>query len=200
MNTKTETEFDADYYRRFYRDRKTRCADPSDVQRTARFLTSYLAYVQFPVHSILDMGAGLALLRKPLLKHWPDATYTGVERSAYACEVAGLVHGSVVDFRMRGRADLVICQGVLQYLTDHDAALAIDNLARLCKGVLFLDVLTADDWQRNAVDKERTDGLVHLRAADFYRDRLDQHFVPMGGGLFVRQGAKVALYSLEAQL
>jgi len=101
--------------------------------------------------------------------------------------------------RELGRAtfDLVICQGVLQYLDDRTAARALANLARWTDGVLFLEALTRRDWRENC-DRERTDGDVHLRDGAWYRRRLARHFQRCGGGVFVARAAGCSLFELES--
>jgi len=66
----------------------------------------------------------------------------------------------------------------------------------LCRGVLYLEVLTAEDW-RDACDRNATDGQVHRRPAAFYRKRLARNFITLGGGLFAHRDADVVLYALE---
>ena len=188
--------FDASYYARYYRDARTRVTEPADTRQLASFVASYLKYLGQPVANILDLGCGLGQLRKPLLQHFPGARYVGVEKSDYVCARHGFQRGSVVDFRARGRFDLVICKGVLQYLDAREAALALENLARLCRGCLYLEALTREDWQQ-AADRQRTDGAVYLRAASFYRRRLRPHFTPAGGGIFVHERSAAVLYALE---
>jgi hypothetical protein len=102
----------------------------------------------------------------------------------------------VVDYDHGRSVDLVICQGVLQYLDDPAAAAAIDNLARHCHGALYLEALTRADWEKNC-DRSVTDGAVFLRPGAFYRRRLRPHFASCGGGLFVRRDAGVSLFELE---
>jgi len=63
--------------------------------------------------------------------------------------------------------DLVICHDVLQYLDARDAAGAIRNLGRLCRGVLHFSVLTSEDWERHC-DRNATDRNAHLRPAEWY--------------------------------
>jgi len=53
---------------------------------------------------------------------------------------------------------------VLQYLPNADAAAAIDNLARLCHGAMYFNLLTREDWEENC-DRQRTNGEVYLRSS-----------------------------------
>lgn len=188
--------FDAAYYRRFYGDAATRVVSKQDIARLVRFVTGYLAYLELPVRRVLDAGCGLGWWRAPLLRRYPKAVYTGIEVSDYLCAVHGWQQASVVDYRAEPPFDLVVCQGVLQYLDDHEAAAAIDNLAALCRGALYLEALTREDWSRS-VDRTRTDGAVKLRNGRWYRKRLARHFLNAGGGLYVHRDAPVVLFELE---
>jgi len=191
-----ERHFDAAYYQRFYENPDTRVADAEDIGRLGHFVGAYLRYLELPVRRVLDMGCGMGLWRPVINALFPEATYTGVEISAHLCKTLGYTRGSAVDYVGRGQYDLVICQGVLQYLSNGDAKKALANLARLCRGVLYLEALTQEDWDHNC-DQQRTDGDVFLRPAAFYRQRLARPFVALGGGLFLARQAPVTLYELE---
>jgi SAM-dependent methyltransferase len=196
MSGKRSFAFDARYYQRYYRDARTRVTESTDSTQLVDFIAGYLGYLGQPVRNILDLGCGLGVLQKPLLRRFKGARYVGVEQSQYACERYGFTQGSVTDFRSRGRFDLVICKGVLQYLDARDAARALANLAELCRGCLYLEALTREDWQ-DAADRKRTDGDVYLRPASFYRRRLRGPFQPAGGGIFVSERSPAVLYALE---
>lgn len=188
--------FDRDYYDRYYEDPKTRVSSGDDAERLAGLLGAYVRYLGQPVRNVLDLGCGSGQMRDALRGEFPRATYLGVERSEYACQRYGFRQGSVVDFKTRGRFDLVICKGVLQYLTRREAEQALDNLASLCRGCLYLEALTREDWD-DACDRRRTDGAVYLRPASFYKRRLRKHFRSAGAGVFVHERSPVVLYSLE---
>ena len=189
-------DFDAAYYERFYLDPRTRVAEPVDIEIQARFLASYLDYLKIRVRWILDLGCGLGRLCEPLLARFPRARYTGVEVSGHLCAQLGWVHDSVVTFRSRRRFDLVVCQDVLQYLDDAEAELAMQNLARLCRGALWFGALTREDWEENC-DQSRTDGNGYVREGSWYRDRLAPAFVCAGGGVFVARRAGVVMFELD---
>jgi len=190
--------FDRGYYDRYYEDPKTRVSSGADAKRLAQLLGAYLRYLDQPVRNVIDLGCGSGQMRAALRGEFPGASYLGVERSEYACNRYGFTRGSVVDFKTRGRFDLVICKGVLQYLTRSEAERALETLAALCRGCLYLEALTREDWD-DACDQRRTDGAVYLRRASFYKTRLRKHFRSAGGGLFLHERSPVVLYSLESQ-
>ena len=195
--------FGADYYQRYYDNADTRVSDVSEIRRLGTFVAGYLQYLQIEVRSILDVGCGVGHWRTVSEDLWPDARYYGVEYSEHLCDQLGWHQGSIVTLDPKkdlGRAtfDLVVCQGVLQYLSDRNAASAINNLARWSDGALYLEALTKLDWQENC-DQSVTDGDVYLRAGDFYRKRLDRHFQDCGGGVFCNLRAGVSLFELEGR-
>jgi len=91
----------------------------------------------------------------------------------------------------------VICYDVLQYLDSDAASRALRNLSRLCAGVLFFTALTRVDWEHNC-DRSRTDANVHLRSAHWYRTRLRRDFREAGAGFWLRRGAPLGIWELEA--
>ncbi len=187
--------FDRDYYDRFYRDPSTRVADVSHYERLGRFVGSYAALLDVEIRSILDLGCGLGQWRSVAETHFDGAAFEGVEVSAYLCEELGWTQGSADTFRGEPR-DLVVCQGVLQYLNARAATRAIRNIARHATELAYVEVLTAEDWERHC-DQSKTDGDVYLRPAAWYRTRLHACFEPLGGGLFLPHDSDVVLYELE---
>lgn len=190
-------QFDRHYYERFYLDPKTRVTDRAAIDRLGDFACSYLQYWALPVARVLDVGCGIGLWRSVVARHFPSATYQGLEVSEYLCEQYGWQRGSVVDYRAKARFDFVICQGVLPYLDARAAKRAIDNLGALCRGALYLEAITKEDWESGIIDKRRTDGSMKLRSAGWYRRALVPHFTHVGGGIWLSKRSKVAIYALE---
>ena len=188
--------FDAEFFRRYYGDPDTRVADEDDAERIGGLIGGIVRYMELPVRTILDAGCGIGMLREPLLRHFPGASYEGLEYSTYLCGEHGWTQGSVADHVSPAPYDLVVCHDVLQYLDDRSAARAIANLARLCRGALYLSVLTQRDW-RHAADQSRTDESVHRRSGDWYRSRLRRGFRHVGGGVHVHRGLDPILWELE---
>lgn len=189
--------FDRAYYRRFYYDPRTAVTTRREMQARAHLVAAFAEHTGLPIRQILDLGCGTGMLRAPLLRRLPRAQYTGVETSEYLCQRYGWEQGVVEDYRAPHPYDLVICYDVLQYLDPAGASRAIDNFARLCRGILYFSALTKLDWEANC-DTQRTDSNVHLRTGDWYRKRLRQHFSEAGAGFWLRKGAPLTLWELES--
>ena len=184
------------FYRRFYLDPRTRVVTRGEMSRRADLVAAFLRHVGLPVRRILDLGCGLGLMRAPLLRHFPKASYTGVEASAWLCDRHGWIHASAATFTSPRPFDLVVCHDVLQYLDGREAGATLRNLGRLCRGVLHFSVLTREDWDLYC-DKGSTDRNVHLRPGSWYRRRLASDFMNAGTGMFVRRGAPAHLWELD---
>jgi 2-polyprenyl-3-methyl-5-hydroxy-6-metoxy-1,4-benzoquinol methylase len=196
LDSMNEDIFDEGYYARYYENRLTRVADPVHFVRLGRFVGAYCGLLGIRVRSILDLGCGIGTLKKPLLKRFPKAAYTGVDVSPYACAKFGWERASASDYSPGHRFDLVVCHDVLQYLSDKEAGATIKNFDALCRSVLYFSVLTKEDWDQNC-DKSLTDSDVNLRTTNWYRRRLQRHFRNLGGGVYTSRSLDVVLYSLE---
>jgi SAM-dependent methyltransferase len=188
-------DFDAAFYKRFYFDPRTKVTTRAETAARARTVAALVENLELPIRTILDAGCGLGWMRRPLLRAFPHAKYTGIEVSSHICARFGWTQASIASYRTRARFDLVICYDVLQYLTDAEAARAIANLGRLCRGALFLHVPTREDWRRNA-DQSCSDDDIHLRSTDWYRRRLARRFRHAGFGLYVRRGLRLVQWEL----
>ncbi|MFO0661699.1 MAG: class I SAM-dependent methyltransferase [Polyangiaceae bacterium] len=195
-STSSDERFDDAYYDRYYRNPKTRVQTPQAIAKLARGVLAMAAYWDIPIDSALDVGAGLGWWKAGLLNERPSLKYRGVDISAAACKAAGLEQRDISRWRDNEKYDLVICQGVLQYLTDRACALAIENLAAMTSSLLYLEALTRHDVDE-VVDLERTDSAVHLRTGAWYRERLDRHYIPLGCGLYCSRLAAHPFFELE---
>jgi SAM-dependent methyltransferase len=200
VNRGNESLFDEAYYQRFYFSKKTRVVDRAHIEKLGAFVCSYVQYLGVPVRRVLDVGCGIGLWREVIARHYPRARYTGVEYSAYLCERFGWQQGSVVDYGAKQPFDLVICQGVLPYLVTKDVKLAMQNLARLCSGALYVEAVAREDWEQGIVDENLTDGGMHQHPARLYRRGLSAGFTQMGGGVWLSQRAKLPVFALERAL
>jgi SAM-dependent methyltransferase len=188
--------FDKQYYDRFYGGTNEQRAYRRDEQRLGNFVCSYLKYLQQPVRTAVDIGCGFGQWREILVEQFPRVRYTGIEQSEFLCQKFGWTQGSAVDFASRHPFDLVICKDTLQYLSAKNFEKAVENLAALCRGALYVSILTERDWQENC-DRPRTDPAVHLRPARWYRKILARHFTNLGGGLFLSERSPSIPWELE---
>ncbi|WP_076997422.1 class I SAM-dependent methyltransferase [Variovorax sp. KK3] len=189
--------FDEAYYQRFYFDKKTKVVDPRHVERLGAFVCAYLRYLRVPVRRVLDMGCGIGLWRDVVAKHFPAASYQGVEFSEYLCGRYGWERGSVLDYQAKEPFDFVICQGVLPYLSPSDVKRAIRNLGALSQGGLYVEAVTREDYERDIVDEDVTDPRIFRHRAEVYRHGLSQDFQELGGGVWLSRRCEVPLFSLE---
>ena len=189
--------FDAEYFERFYERRGTRVYDAEQVASLARGVTGMVRWLGGELGTVLDVGAGAGFWRQYFRAHEPGVRYASIDTSKYACERYGHEHRDIARWRGDERYDLVVCQGVLPYLNDEEARGAIENIAAMCRGFLYLEAITARDV-RDVCDLDKTDVAVHLREGAFYTSALGEHFTRVGCGLFYSKTGKLAFYELEA--
>ena len=133
-------QFDRAYYQRFYVDPRTAVTNRAEMNARGRLIAAMADHLGLAVRSILDAGCGVGLLRAPLKRGLPRASYTGLEVSEYLCRRHGWIHGGIQDFTRKVQYDLVICYDVLQYLDAVQTRRALKNLARVCRGLLYFGV------------------------------------------------------------
>lgn len=197
MKSASDSWFDEAYYERYYFDKKTSVVDPQHMERLGNFVCSYLKYLRVPVRRVLDVGCGIGLWRDIIARHFPQASFHGVEYSAYLCERFGWERGSVVDYRAPEPFDFVICQGVLPYLSAADLKRALHNFASLSQGALYIEAVSHEDWERDILDETLTDPRLFRHRAELYRRGLSQGFIELGGGIWLQRDAEVPLFELE---
>ena len=195
---KTSDPFDADYYERYYESARTRVHSAEEVGRLCTAVVSFIEWWGHPLETVLDVGAGVGLWRDWFEKRRPGVTYRSTEYSAHACRAYGHEQRDITSWRAKQTFDLVVCQGVLPYLDDAGAADAIENLAAMTGGFLYLEAITKRDV-REVCDEVRTDVKVHERTGAFYRSRLSKHYVEVGCGIWCKKDAGVLFYELEAR-
>jgi SAM-dependent methyltransferase len=192
----SEEQFDRAYYQRFYFDPGTAVTNRAEMNARGRLIAAFAAHLGLPVRRILDAGCGVGLLRAPLRRALPRASYTGLEVSGYLCQRYGWIHSGIQDFKRREQFDLVICYDVLQYLDAAETQRALRNLARVCRGLLYFGVLTREDWEENC-DQTRTDPAVSLRGGAWYRRELGRSFRHLGAGFWLRRGYPVTVWEMD---
>ncbi len=190
-------QFDREFFERFYTRPATRASSPAEFAKLSRLVLSYLDYLEIPLDHVLDLGCGLGRWRAALATYDARIHYTGVDVSPYLCRRYGWIQSSVTDFRSRQKYDLVICQDVLPYLTRRGIRDALANIARHCRGAVYLQILTAEDWDENRCDPDRTDETMNRIDSAWYRKVISRHLTNCGGGVFVPKDGDVVLWELE---
>jgi hypothetical protein len=188
--------FSESYFQRYYEAGRSRVYSSAQIDHLARGVTGFVRWFGGDVGTVLDIGAGTGMWGRWFRKHVPTARYTSVDVSLYACAKYGHEHRDITRWCAKRRFDLVICQGVLPYLSDTDCRKAVTNMAAMCRGFLYLEAVTARDL-RDVCDRSRTDVSVLARPASFYRRELGRSFEPLGCGLHHVLGGERLFYELE---
>ncbi len=188
--------FDEAYYHRFYESPQTRVVSPDEHANLANFVVGFARWNHIDLKSVLDIGAGIGLWKHWLEKHDKGIAYTGTEVSAAMCKKHGFLHRDIARWRDRKKHDLIICQGVLQYLPDPDVAPAVANIAAMSRGLIYVEVTTRGDL-RDRTDKTRTDADIFVRNGSYYRGILAKHLVSVGAGFWWAKDKPPPFYELE---
>jgi predicted TPR repeat methyltransferase len=198
MKKKTiRKDFDRAFFTRYYENASTNVINEDDVFRRACFVLAYLAHLQVPVQTVLDAGCGTGLWKRALHGIDESIDYTGIDPSEYLCRKHGWIQTSVADFKSKQKFDLVVCQDVMQYMSNDEAEQSFVAITRVCRGALYFDVPTSDDIKDGFLDMRKTDRHIHVRSAAWYRKRLQTHFVSAGGGVFVTNRSRAIVLALE---
>jgi predicted TPR repeat methyltransferase len=188
--------FDASYFKRFYGSRRSRVYGEEQVAHLASGVTGFAQWFGVEIERVLDVGAGTGLWGAWFRAHLPQARYRAIDVSEYACATYGHERRDIASWRGRQKHDLIVCQGVLPYLSDDACAAAVANMAAMCRGFLYLEAITARDL-RDTCDRRRTDTRVLARPGRFYRRLLAAHFEHVGCGLYHVRGGDAVFYELE---
>ena len=186
--------FDAGYYRRFYGRRPVH--NRRQIARLAEGVIALASWWRIPIRSVLDVGAGKGYWREVLADAQPTVKYHGIDASEFACRRYHHELADIAVWKPRRKYDLVVCQSVLQYLVDRDAAAAIDTLGGACRGLLLFDAPTVAD-RNTVIDTESTDLDIRWRTGNWYRKRLTVGFTEIGGGMWLSRECAAAFYELE---
>ena len=190
-------KFERDFFQKYYHDRRAAVTDLRETQRVAAFVIHYLRFLCIPIKSILDVGCGLCLWRRALERIAPGIRYVGIDPSGYTARRYGSIQMTVGEIDTRSQYDLVVCQDMLQYLSDAEAAEAIQKFSSLSRYALYCQVITHEDWEKGACERSQTDTHIALRPSAWYRRRLHRDFLPLGGGLYSLKSEAPSLFELE---
>ena len=189
--------FDADYYRRYYHQAETAVVTATMQRNEVAFVIAFCRHIELEITRFSDVGAGTGWWAREFAKRYPSCRYIETyDASESACRLYG--HRHVEIQKLGGReSDLVVCRDVLRYLPDAEAEKGIRRLARKCRGVLYLHVITSDD----EIDEDGSDMAGFFRSTSWYRKRLRAAgFSDCGMGLFVSKKMKgFSPFTIEAR-
>lgn len=192
--------YDQTYFDKWYRHPTHRVKAPTELARQCAFVLATAEWVLGrPVRTVLDVGCGEGQWRAALRRHRPRVQYTGVDPSEYAVARygarRGLLRGGVESLDTLPLADaydLVICCGMLNYLTPAVLARGIAQVARRTGGVAYLELFTKDDAFEGDTDWPAP------RSATWYRGVMQRAgLVPIGLQCYVHERDAQRVSSLE---
>lgn len=178
--------YDADYFRRFYLDRRTRLFEPRERRaRLAVIVASAERWLGRRLRSALDFGCGPGLWGRELARLRPAASYLGIDPSPALRERRRrrfeLRRGTVDEVTaLERRFDLVLAVDMLHYLGTREIERVLAALVPRAAGVLALDLMTSGEPIEGDLD-----GLI-LRSPGWWRARFERHgLVPIGQHLYL---------------
>lgn len=144
--------YDRAYFDHWYRGRN-RVSTKDDVRRKVSLAIASCEYfMRRRLRSVLDVACGEGAWQPHIKDLRPGATYLGLDPSEYTVKRFGaarhLRQAAFADLRsqrLRDSYDLVVCSDALHYIGDDEIDSGLPELVRVAGGVLFLEVLTAED-------------------------------------------------------
>lgn len=186
--------FDQQYYRKFYSGRAA-VHSRASVAHLAGAVLGLSKWWGLPIRSVLDIGAGPGYWRDWFATNHPKVRYVSTDISEYACKKYAHIQQDISSWAPSQPFDLVVCQGVLQYLDNRAASRALENLKAATSRLLYLEVPTVED-RLATLDLSRSDLDAFWRPAAWYRSALRRSFTQIGAGLWSRPG-QLLLYEME---
>ncbi|AHG92230.1 hypothetical protein J421_4695 (plasmid) [Gemmatirosa kalamazoonensis] len=195
--------YDKSYFDKFYRASDTRVRSAAEVERMIRFVLFTADYVLGrPVRSVLDVGAGEGNWLPVLRKLRPRIHYQGVDPSAYAVRRFGARRnillggvGSLDQLPLRDGYDLVVANGVLNYLSPDALRDGLPQIVRRADGMLYLEIFTDTD------DITGDTRFGQLESAAHYRTLLKRAgLVGLGMHCYLRRALEGRLAALERSM
>lgn len=143
--------YDKAYFDKWYR--RQRINSPAEVRRKVALAVAQTEFtLARALRDVLDVGCGEGAWREHLRALRPRVHYLGVDPSDYAVETFGRARnirkasfGELASLNIDRRFDLVVCSDAMHYVAEDELRRGLPELVRLARGILFLEVLTAED-------------------------------------------------------
>jgi SAM-dependent methyltransferase len=189
--------YDRDYFERWYRIGGV--GSPAELERKVRLAVAVAeAVLERPIRSVLDVGCGEGRWQPALGAVRPEASYLGIDTSAYVVERFGgarnILTGAFEDlggFAFEVPFDLVVCSDVLHYLERDEIVRGLERLVPLVGGAALLEAFTRSD----EIEGDR-DGFHQRTPATYRRWFRDAGLVPIGMQHWVRADVAPSLPAL----
>ena len=144
--------YDKAYFERWYHNRRTRVNSTAEVRRKVTLAVTTAEYfLRRTIRTVLDIGCGEGAWREHLRALRPRVTYNGLDSSDYVVQRFGASRnirkasfGELPSLALLPY-DLVICADVLHYVPNAELRPGIAEIARLCEGLAYIEVLTSED-------------------------------------------------------
>jgi SAM-dependent methyltransferase len=156
-----DKRYDAAYFHKWYRDPAHRVKTRAEFGRQVDFVLHAAEWVlQRPIARVLDVGCGEGQWGTALRKRRPNLAYVGVDPSAWAVGAhgrrRGLLQGSITDLDtllpQGAQYDLVLCVGMLNYLTAPVLRRGLQQVARRTGGLAYLELFARGDAYEGDTD------------------------------------------------
>jgi SAM-dependent methyltransferase len=192
--------YDEAYFKKWYRDPRTRVHAPDAVRRKVRMVVGAAEYfLGRKLRSVLDVGAGEGRWRAELRRIRPDLRYVGIDPSEYVVARHGkrrnIRLGSFEDLPTLSLGhdyDLVVCADVLQYVSDTALKRGVRHIAGLIHGVAFLEAYTTGDEMEGDLE-----GWYPRSKSQYRRIFTDAGLVPCGMHCYLTHELAVNAVELE---
>ena len=181
--------YDQRYFDKWYRNPRYRVKTARELARQVAFVVSAAEHtLGRTVRTVLDVGCGEGNWRAPLRRLRPRVQYTGVDSSEYAVSRYGATRDirlgtidSLDKLRLRKDYDLILCVGMLNYLTPAQLVTGLAQLHERAGGLVYLELFTSAD--RGVFGDTKG---TRLRSPAWYRARIrEARFVSLGLHCFV---------------
>ena len=145
--------YDRDYFEKWYRNPRHAVSSRHELARkVALAVAAAEYYLARPIGSVLDVGCGEGVWRKPLRALRPSVDYFGLDASEYAVARYGRTRnirlatfGQLGELRFDAAFDLIVCSDVIHYVPAPELRRGLAGIVDMLDGVAFLELFTARD-------------------------------------------------------